>query len=1266
MKLSIPKYSSVVYFGLVFLVLVTAVVSHNAHAQTPCPCHVFLSSTAPSSPTVANDNYPTELGVQFKPQADGYITGVRFYKDTSMTDTHIGNLWDASGNLLASGTFTGETSTGWQDLTFASPVPVTANTLYTASFYTVTGKYIASSNYFTTAVNNYPLIAPDTSSVTNGNGVFATGSDSFPHSSYNASNYWVDVTFRQTIDGSAPQVTNTTPSNGATGVFIGSNSTVTLSQALDPTTVSSSTAALTDSSGVIIATTITYDSNAHTITLTPQSPLTKNATYTVTIRGGNGGIQNLDGTTMAANYPWSFTTGTDTCPCSIWNNAAPSGTPTTYTGTNGGEEFGTTIHADSNGYLMAVRFYKPLRATATTHAVHVWTMTGTLLASGMSTHETAAGWQEVPLSTPVPVQQGTNYIISYYSSDNTYTYSLGGLTTQVGTGILHANANGAWYYPGADVFPNQNGSGNASVNFWADAVFTTTSNYVAPFTVAVSQPLQNAYGVSPDLPITFKLTTAVDTTTLGGTVALKDANGQTVAGAVTYDDTEHTISFTPSQPLTANVTYTALLGGGMKNIYGTGLTPYTLTFSTGSALSSNINQGMGGPILVLTSTSNPYDTYLAEMLRAEGINYFEVKDISTLSTTTLANYRLVLLGKTTLTAAQVTTLTNWVSAGGNMITFQPDKQLASLLGLTDQNQTLNEGYLKVNSTVSPGQGITAETMQYHGSADLYGTTSGTQVVATLFSDATTMTTAPAITERSVGSGHVGVFTYDLPRSIALTHQGNPAWAGQERDGNPPIRPNDLFYGNGSTDWLNTSKAHIPQADEQQQLLTNMLLTMTQPSSPMPRYWILPHGLKSALVMLMDDHATATGTNDIFNDIYNYSATNCSVLDWACQRSGSLLYANSGLTASQAAVANSLGFTMGVHVQTGCSDYTSYDNLNNAYITQIGSFRAVYGSVLPLQNFDRTHCYVWSDWDSVPKVDIANGMRINYNYEWYPSTWTGSNTGYLTGSGLAMRFTDANGNLLDTYQAVTDLDYETDATSATMNTDLDNTINSNEFYGVLGTHYDTSGTNYYQLLIAAAMARNIPMISPSQLAIWKDALSSSSFVNIASTPSKLTFTTQVAQGGEGMQAMIPLSTANGELTSITKNTTPVSYTSSTVKGVTYAIFDAQPGTYEALYGTQPSTSTGTSTTSSTSVPVASSHQVVTASAPMPTQTTITNQSPFTSTTLPAENQQAGTSAKANTLPSPSSGNTKWVLVGVGVILFVSLAWFIVRRWRSYNQ
>ena len=44
-----------------------------------------------------------------------------------------------------------------------------------------------------------------------------------------------------------------------------------------------------------------------------------------------------------------------------------------------------------------------------------------------------------------------------------------------------------------------------------------------------------------------------------------------------------------------------------------------------------------------------------------------------------------------LSPAQVTMFTNWVTAGGNLIAMRPDKKLASLLGLTDAAATIAEG-----------------------------------------------------------------------------------------------------------------------------------------------------------------------------------------------------------------------------------------------------------------------------------------------------------------------------------------------------------------------------------------------------------------------------------------------------------------------------------------------------------------------------------------------------------------------------------------------
>ena len=76
-----------------------------------------------------------EVGVKFTSDVSGTVTGIRFYKASKNTGTHVGNLWTASGRKLASATFTGETASGWQQVTFSSPVSINANTTYVASYF---------------------------------------------------------------------------------------------------------------------------------------------------------------------------------------------------------------------------------------------------------------------------------------------------------------------------------------------------------------------------------------------------------------------------------------------------------------------------------------------------------------------------------------------------------------------------------------------------------------------------------------------------------------------------------------------------------------------------------------------------------------------------------------------------------------------------------------------------------------------------------------------------------------------------------------------------------------------------------------------------------------------------------------------------------------------------------------------------------------------------------------------------------------------------
>jgi hypothetical protein len=164
-------------------------------APAVCPCSVFNATSVPAVLS-ANDGNAVELGMKFRSDTAGTVTGVRFYKGSSNTGTHTGHLWTGTGTLLASVTFTGETASGWQQASFSSPVAITANTTYVVSYFAPNGSYSSNSGYFTSAADKAPLHG--LASGTDGsNGVYRYGSTAFPMDSFNDTNYWVDVVVSQ-------------------------------------------------------------------------------------------------------------------------------------------------------------------------------------------------------------------------------------------------------------------------------------------------------------------------------------------------------------------------------------------------------------------------------------------------------------------------------------------------------------------------------------------------------------------------------------------------------------------------------------------------------------------------------------------------------------------------------------------------------------------------------------------------------------------------------------------------------------------------------------------------------------------------------------------------------------------------------------------------------------------------------------------------------------------------------------------------------------
>ncbi len=582
-----------------------------------------------------------------------------------------------------------------------------------------------------------------------------------------------------------------------------------------------------------------------------------------------------------------------------------------------------------------------------------------------------------------------------------------------------------------------------------------------------------------------------------------------------------------------------------------------------------------GAILVVHKNTNPFSKYTAELLRAEGLNSFDVEEISNVTPAVLANYDVVILGEMTMTAGDVTNLTNFVNAGGTLIAFRPDAQLAPLLGLTPVAGTLSNQYLLINNS-GPGTGIVNETVQFHGAADFY-TLNGATSLATLYSSATIATIYPAVTTHTVGSnnGKAVAFAFDLSKSIVYTRQGNPAWAGQNRDdlGGPagPIRPNDLFFGNApgdpQPDWIDFNKISIPQADEQQRFLANILLQSNLHRKPLPRFWYLPSGHKAAVVLAGDGHGNGGAVKrfEKHKQLSGTFNTPADVADWKAVRGTVYLYPNAPITNLEALSMQNDGFEFSLGVDATCTNFTPA-SLETVFNTQLGQWATQFTGLTPTTN--RAECMLWSDWATMAKKEAEKGIHLDMTYMYFPDSWHLDRPGMYTGSGLPMRFADADGSLIDCYQVPTQIDDQYGITVATHITSLLNkAVGPEGYYGTFGTNFfaDIDFSPASDLVIAEAKQRNLPIISAKQLLTWLDGRNSSSFRNLSWSSNTLTFVLSTNPSARNIQAMLPASAGTGtRLISVSRNASPVTFRFETIKGIEYAFFNVESGNYTAVY------------------------------------------------------------------------------------------------------
>jgi len=422
-----------------------------------------IDSIVPPSQKIWNTNpvpnsyedSPVELGVKFKSSVPGFIRGIRFFSSKSPSGTYTGHLWTSSGALLNSAVFTNVTVDGWQEVLFANPVPIKADTIYVASYHSKKGMYAATPGGLVAAVSSGSLTAL-ASNVSGGNGLYVYDTaGKFPTNSFNAANYWVDVVF--TPDNYTYMLTSITDSTGCSNTGNLGTLTVTLKENCD-----TAPPAPTLPTAVIGNTTACHGEAFNVFLQSATGP----GPYDLVINGTTYNNIGIGQTITSSGSRYQ----------KIWDTI-PS--PNSYE--DSPVELGVKFKSSASGYIKGLRFFSS-NAPSGAYTGHLWSAAGTLLDSAVFTNVTAKGWQEVLFSKPMAIKADSIYIASYFTNKGNYAATAGGLANTrtknslIVPGSNTVSGNGIYSYGATRTFPTN--SFNAT-NYWVDVIFTldTASTY---------------------------------------------------------------------------------------------------------------------------------------------------------------------------------------------------------------------------------------------------------------------------------------------------------------------------------------------------------------------------------------------------------------------------------------------------------------------------------------------------------------------------------------------------------------------------------------------------------------------------------------------------------------------------------------------------------------------------------------------------------------------------------------------------------------------
>ncbi|KEO57099.1 DUF4082 domain-containing protein [Thioclava indica] len=435
----------------------------------PLPDTFSLFNGAAITPNALNEGVSLELGMRFAPTQSGIITELHYFRtltDSDDTDIRDGHLWDASGNLLATVNFTSAPGeSGWQTATLSAPVTVIAGTTYTASYHTEDA-YAATAGFFTQDFSDPydQLTAP------NGlNGVYAYSvTPVVPEGSYEATNYWVDVTYEIGVpDNAAPVFTSDSSFNMAENQTLAA---ILAADDPDDDPLSFSIAGGADAGSFSVGSSNGALSFLNAPDYEAPGDAGADNVYDLIVSVSDGINDPVEQAIQIAVSD----VNPEVPPSAVYSLFDEGAVSANAINDSSTVELGVRFTPTQTGTINELRYFRSVGDSGDTdlRAGHLWDANGNLLATAQfDSAPGESGWQTAVLSSPILVSAGQTYTASYGTDDNyvgSQGYFASDITDASGNLTAPGVVNGVYAYGSTPSVPTASYN---STNYWVDVGF---------------------------------------------------------------------------------------------------------------------------------------------------------------------------------------------------------------------------------------------------------------------------------------------------------------------------------------------------------------------------------------------------------------------------------------------------------------------------------------------------------------------------------------------------------------------------------------------------------------------------------------------------------------------------------------------------------------------------------------------------------------------------------------------------------------------------